>query len=234
MDQPVGFVDQQVPGYVYKLWKAIYGLKQTPRAWYLELSKFLILSGFKKSVADSSLFIYCSYVVIVYFLVYVEDIILTSNNDAFISAFVGRFARRFALKDLGPLHHFLGVEVVPTTSGLFLSQSQYVVNVLEHFGMTGAKEVSTPMSTSVDLCATSPAFDATMFRQAIGRLQYLAITRPEISFAVNRLAQFMSSPTELHWQSVKRVLRYIKGTLYHGLHFRRGRSLSLVTYSDSD
>ncbi|XP_019177877.1 PREDICTED: uncharacterized protein LOC109173074 [Ipomoea nil] len=101
--------------------------------------------------------------------------------------------------------------------------------------MTGAKEVSTPLSPSVDLCAdTSPSFDATMYRQAICRLQYLVITRPEISFAVNRLAQFMASPAEVHWQSVKRILRYLKGTVHYGLHFRGGPSGSLLDYSDSD
>ncbi|XP_019167153.1 PREDICTED: uncharacterized protein LOC109162902 [Ipomoea nil] len=146
-----------------------------------------------------------------------------------------RLAHRFSLKELGPFHHFLGVEVVPTGDGLFLSQSQYVVDTLDQFGMTGAKEVTTPMNTSVDLyVVTSPVFDVIVYRQAIGRLQYLAITRPEISFAVNRLAQFMAAPTELQWQPVKRVLRYLKGTLYLGLHFRRGQSLSLTAYSDSD
>ncbi|XP_019149918.1 PREDICTED: uncharacterized protein LOC109146716 [Ipomoea nil] len=101
--------------------------------------------------------------------------------------------------------------------------------------MTGVKEVATPMNMTLDLhAATSLAFDATIYRQAIGRLQYLAITRPEISFAVNHLAQYMAAPTELQWQSVKRVLRYLKGTLHYGLHFRGGHSLSLVAYSDSD
>lgn len=235
MVQLAGFVNREVPDYVCKLRKAIYSLKQTQRAWYLELSAFLISFGFRKSVADSSLFVYCAHGVTLYFLVYVDDIILTGNNDAFIGAFIQHLADRFSLKDFGPLHHFLGVEVVSTSSGLFLSQNQYVLDVLEHFGMTGAKAVSTPMCTSADLYAgDSPAFDATEYRRAIGRLQYLAITRPDVSFAVNRLAQFMASPTELHWQVVKWVLRYLKGTLHYGLHFCRGCPLSLLVYSDSD
>lgn len=124
--------------------------------------------------------------------------------------------------------------MVPTGDGMFLSQSQYVVDILEQCGMTGAKEVATLMCTSVDPSAASPSCDATEYRQAIGRLQYLAVTRPEISFAVNRLAQFMSAPTQLHWKSVKRVLRYLKGTLHYGLHLRGGCPLSLMAYSDSD
>nr|GMD88293.1 uncharacterized protein LOC109154171 [Ipomoea batatas] len=117
-------------------------------------------------------------------------------------------------QDIRPQHHFLGVVVVHTLDDLFLSLSQYVIDILDQFGMTGAGEVSTPiMSSSVDLCAdTFSAFDGTMYRQAIGRLQYFVITRQGISFEVNHLAQFMVSPTEVHWQFVKRILRHVQSS----------------------
>lgn len=124
MAQVMGFVDKEKLDHVCKLRKAIYGLKQAPQAWYLELFEFLVSFGFKKSVADSSLFIYCTCNVTLYFLVYVDDIIITDNNDVFNAAFVRHLADRFSLKGLGPLHHFLGVEVVSTAIGLFLSHSQ--------------------------------------------------------------------------------------------------------------
>lgn len=120
MEQPLEFVDSLLPSHVCKLRKAIYGLKQVPRAWYLELVKFLLTFGFKKFVVDSSLFVYYVSRVVLYFLVYVDDIILTGNSIAFVNSFVNCLAERFSLKDLGPLHHFLGVEVVPTPDGLFL------------------------------------------------------------------------------------------------------------------
>ncbi|XP_019186558.1 PREDICTED: uncharacterized protein LOC109181261 [Ipomoea nil] len=100
--------------------------------------------------------------------------------------------------------------------------------------MTGANPVSTLMCTSVDLGSDSTLFDSTAYCRVIGRLQYLSITRPDISFAVNRLAQSMASPTEGHWLAVKRILRNLKSTLLFGLHFRRGSPLSLVAYSNSD
>lgn len=109
-----------------------------------------------------------------------------------------------------------------------------MVDILDQFAMTGAKSVSTPMCAYDSFYTNVSAFDPTAYRRAIGRLQYLAITRPDISFAVNRLAQFMASPTESHWQDVKQILRYLKGTLHFGLHFRRVCPLSLVAFSDSD
>lgn len=131
MEQPVGFVDDCFPGHICRLKKAIYGLKQAPRAWYLELSTFLLFCGFHKSLADSSIVIYRVDSVIVYFLVYVDDIVLTSNNAGFLDKFIGRLAARFSLKDFGLLHHFLGVEVIPTYDGLFLSQSRYILDIQE-------------------------------------------------------------------------------------------------------
>ncbi|CAH9127457.1 unnamed protein product [Cuscuta epithymum] len=110
------------------------------------------------------------------------------------------------------LHHFLGIEVVPTPTGIFLTQRQYILHILESCKMHGAKEATTPMCTKSLLSltdGTSPA-DATQYRRTLGLLQYLSFTQPDISFAVNRLSEFMHAPTETHWQGVKRILRYLK------------------------
>ncbi|XP_020532438.2 uncharacterized mitochondrial protein AtMg00810-like [Jatropha curcas] len=102
--------------------------------------------------------------------------------------------------------------------------------------MAGAKAVSTPLSTSdkLVLCDGSPSADATIYRQIIGALQYLAITRSDVSFTVNRLCQFMHAPTQNHFQALKRVMRYLKGTIYYGLFLRRHSAHKLTTFSDSD
>ncbi|CAH9132140.1 unnamed protein product [Cuscuta epithymum] len=236
MVQPPGFVDSTHPKHICRLRKALYGLKQAPRAWYQELSNFLLSVGFRKSRADTSLFIYSHQDVTLYFLVYVDDIVLTGNSPPSLERFVSQLTARFSVKDLGPLHHFLGVEVIPHAHGLFLTQRQYIIHVLEECGMLGAKEADTPMSTSVSLHAepTNAITDATQFRRSLGLLQYLAFTRPDISFAVNKLSQHMHQPQTVHWQAVKRILRYLKGTLNHGLVLHKSANLHISAFSDSD
>ncbi|CAH9134814.1 unnamed protein product [Cuscuta epithymum] len=236
MVQPAGFVDSAHPKHVCRLHKALYGLKQAPRAWYLELSRFLISTGFRKSRADASLFIYAHHDVLLYFLVYVDDIILTGNNLQAINKFVSQLTHRFSVKDLGALHHFLGVETITHPDGIFLSQRQYILHILDEYKLDGAKEVATPMSSSSPPLLTDGqhAADASNYRKALGLLQYLAFTRPDISFAVNRLSQFMHAPTNMHFQGVKRILRYLKGTINYGLFIKRCASLPLTAFSDSD
>ncbi|CAH9086626.1 unnamed protein product [Cuscuta epithymum] len=236
MVQPPGFIDSSQPTHICRLNKALYGLKQAPRAWYLELSRFLLSTGFRKSRADASLFIYAHRDILMYFLVYVDDIVLTGNNPLALQQFVTQLTGRFSIKDLGPLHHFLGVETISLPQGMFLSQRQYIVHILEECRMDGAKENTTPMSSNSPLHLTdgTAITDSHQYRKALGLLQYLAFTRPDISFAVNRLSQFMHAPTEAHWQGVKRVLRYLKGTLNYGLFLKRDSPLTLTAFSDSD
>ncbi|XP_019161369.1 PREDICTED: uncharacterized protein LOC109157715 [Ipomoea nil] len=145
---------------------------------------------------------------LVYFLVYVDDIILTGNDVAWLNCFVDTLSACFALKDLGSLHHLLGIEVIQSSTGLFLTQSQYITDILVRFKMDGAKVVSTSLAASDKLLPApsgSTPVDVIQFRRLLGLLQYLVITRPDISYAVNRLSQFMHSPTELHWQAAKRL-----------------------------
>ncbi|GJY38368.1 retrovirus-related pol polyprotein from transposon TNT 1-94, partial [Tanacetum coccineum] len=237
MAQPVGFIHPQYPNHVCKLRKALYDLKQAPRAWYIELKSFLVSYGFTNSVADTSLFIYNAHGVIVYFLVYIDDIIITGNNTSFIDKFVQQLHDRFALKDLGELHQFLGVEVISTMSGIFPSQHKYIRDILKTHHMDEAKEVTTPMHDSIKLTVTnetSKKVDSTTFRKIVGKLQYLAMTRLDISYATNKLSQYMHDPSDTHWQALKRLLRYLKRTIHFGLFFKRNQPLSLSAFSDSD
>jgi len=137
---------------------------------------------------------------------------------------------------MGSLHYFLGVEVLPTSTGLILSQHKYIYDLLVRTNMAGAKEATTPLSTTFSLTLTdgSASIDASEFRSVVGSLQYLSLTRLDIAFTVHKLSQFMHKPTQLHWQVVKRLLCYLKGTIYHGLSLTCSTSTTLSAFSDSN
>ena len=137
---------------------------------------------------------------------------ITGSTPSFVQSIVTQLGSKFYLKDMGILNYFLGVEVLPTCAGLFLSQHKYIRDLLTTTNMVGAKDISTPLSTSTSLKLVdgTAVFDSTEFHRVIGSLQYLSLTRPNISFAVNKLSQFMHKPTHSHWVTVKRLLRYLK------------------------
>nr|GEV31206.1 hypothetical protein [Tanacetum cinerariifolium] len=161
---------------------------------------------------------------------------LHGNNSKLMDYFDNKLATRFLIKDLGSLHQFLGVEVISTTSSLFLSQHRHIADLLSRFKMSGAKEVATPLNSTETLSLTdgSPNVDVSSYRSIVGSLQYLAITRPDVSFAINKLSQFMHASTHLHLQALKKVLRYLKGTIHHGLFLKRASPLTVTTLSNSD
>ncbi|KAL6321135.1 hypothetical protein AAG906_012907 [Vitis piasezkii] len=160
MKQPPGFRSPEKPNHVCCLTKAIYGLKQAPRAWYSALKRAPLEFGFINAKSDSSLFVFHDGSILVYCLVYVDDLILTGNNSTFVA------------------------------NGLFLTQHKYIRDILAKTSMDGAKDVTTPLSTSVSLQLANglPSVDSTEYRRVIGALQYLSLTQPDISFAVNKLS----------------------------------------------
>lgn len=230
--QPLGFIDKDWPHHVCKLRKALYGLKQAPRAWYEELKRTLISAGFQNSVADTSLFIYHRGRDLVYVLVYVDDIVVTGSRPALITKVISTLADRFSIKDLGNFSYFLGIEASRSSKGLHLMQCKYIIDLLTKTSMLSAKPVAP--HPRLTLNSGSPLLNPTEYRMVVGSLQYLAFTRPDIAYAVNKLSQFMHKPTEDHWQAVKRVLRYLAGTASHGIFIRSDSPLSLHAYSDAD
>jgi hypothetical protein len=150
MRQPPGFESKSHPGFVCKLDKAIYGLKQAPRAWYSRLSSKLIDLSFKASKSDMSLFIYSRRNVVIFMLIYVDDIIVTGNSMDEIVALLRDLKEDFAFKDLGDLHYFLGIEVRKDTKGIVLSQEKYALDVLSRVGMQNCKITSTPYQLPKD------------------------------------------------------------------------------------
>lgn len=234
--QPPGFVDVDLPSHVCRLHKALYGLKQAPRAWYQELSNFLIQSGFVNSLADTSLFILRKGSSFLYMLIYVDDIIVTGNDITLLNQVLHSLATRFSVKEPEDLNYFLGIEAIRTPQGLHLNQRRYILDLLSRFKLLNAHPVTTPMASHPKLTITSGTklLDPKEYRSAVGSLQYLAFTRPDISYAVNKLSQYMHAPTTDHWQAAKRVLRYLAGTASHGLFFSCANNTSLHAYSDAD
>jgi hypothetical protein len=236
MLQPPGFVNKNFPDHICRLKKALYGLKQAPRAWYTELRVFLLSLGFVNSTADASLFIHHKPGVTLYLLVYVDDIIVTGSSPTAVSTLITTLAARFSLKDLGCLNYFLGVEVIPSTAGIFLSQRKYTLDLLHKSGMSDTKPASTPLSATDKLLKDSGDLlpSPTEYRALVGSLQYLSLTRPDIAFSTNKLAQFMQNPRTAHWTALKRVLRYLAGSYDKGIFISATAPLNLHAYSDAD
>jgi hypothetical protein len=231
MKQPPCYVDSNFPQHVCKLGKALYGLKQAPRAWYSKLSVKLVRLGFKISKADTSLFIYNKSGVTIFLLVYVDDIIITSSSQVVVMALLGDMGSNFALKDLGDLHYFLGIQVTRRPDGLCLSQEKYAMEVLQKAGMHKCKSVSTVEKLVIGTRNTLTDEEATRYRSIIRGLQYVTLTRPDISFAFNRVCQFLHTPTDFHMVAVKRILRCVQGTLNIGLKFHSASSFSDVDWA---
>lgn len=235
---PSGFVDPDRPDYVCRLKKVLYRLRQTLRAWYQELKIFIQSVGFINSHVDASLFIYRNGCDCVYILVYVDDLIVTGSNTKLIDTFLMAPADQFSLKDLGELRYFLGIEVNRTSEGIHLMQNKYIHDLLTKQNMLTCKSVSTPMSSSPNLSLRPTHrlddITASQYQTVVGSLQYLAFTRPDIVYAVNRLSQFMHQPTDEHWQAANWVLCYLAGRPKHGIFLSSKNTISLHGFTDAD
>jgi hypothetical protein len=195
MKQPPGFHDASHPGYVCKLDKALYGLKHAPRVWYSRLSAKSVQLGFHVSKANTSLFMYRHTKVQMYLLIYVDDIIIASSTDAAVEALLNDLRSEFALKDLGLLNYFLGIEVKPSSDEIVLTQEKYTRDILRRVGMQDCKAMRTPLPTDKKLSPSDgdplTSDDVTNYRSVVGALQYLTLTRPDISFSINKVCQFL-------------------------------------------
>lgn len=235
MRQPLGYSDSTFPSYVCVLQRSLYGLKQAPRAWFKRLHDFLLSVGFKASKTDASLFYYSAGDSQVFLLVYVDDILLMGSDSILVSELMKWLASKFKLRDIWTPSFFLGIETVPFETDLLLSQRRYMSGILKRAGMSDYKPLATPVSVSRSVSLFEELFDnLTQYQSLAGALQYLTVKRQDLSFAVNQLCQHMHSPTVAHWIMLKRVLRYVKGTLMYGLRLCASDSFDLHAYSNSD
>lgn len=233
MQQPPGFIDPLHPTHVCRLHKSLYGLKQAPRSWYEELYHSLLGIGFVSSSADPSLFIKTD-TTLTFILVYVDDILITGNSLSYCQSLIHQLSSQFSMKNLGPIHYFLGIQVQRTTDSIFLSQSKYLHGLLAKAHMLDAKPCSTPSSTTKHETTTNSLMpDPTTYHSLVKALQYLTWTRPNIALAVNQTCQHMHQPTTQHFTTVKRTLRYLKGTPDNGLKLTKGHLL-LTAFFDAN
>ncbi|RVX23717.1 Retrovirus-related Pol polyprotein from transposon RE1 [Vitis vinifera] len=212
MEIPPGLKLSSSNDLVCKLQKSLYGLKQSPRAWFERFTKITVL------------------------IVYVDDIIVTGNDEEEISRLKTILSKEFEIKDLGTLRYFLGMEVARSSKGIFVSQRKYTLDLLKETGMLGCKPSNTPMDpfNKIGSKEDMVAVDKGRYQRLVGRLIYLSHTRPDISFAVSMVSQFMNNPIEEHQEAVYRILRYLKMTLGKGLFFKRVASCDVEIFSDAD
>nr|KYP46544.1 Retrovirus-related Pol polyprotein from transposon TNT 1-94 [Cajanus cajan] len=191
------------PGQVCKLQHSIYGLKQASLQWYARLSSFLINNGYHHSASNHSLFLKFSTSHITALLIYVDDTILARDDLVEITCITSCLDSTSKIKDLGNLRFFLGLEVAHTEAGIHLCQRKYTLDLLSDNGVLASHPVSTPIDYNTRLHSTSgePLPDASIYRHLIGRLIYLTHTRPDITYVVQHLSQFMLSPTQDHYQA---------------------------------
>ena len=248
MAQPEGYYVEGKEDHVCRLKKSLYGLKQSPRQWYKRFDSFMIGSGYHRSSYDS-----CVYFrkgsdgSFVYLLLYVDDMLIAAKNMSDVLILKKRLSEEFEMKDLGPAKKILGMEIRRDRQAgkLYLSQRSYIEKVLEKFGMQNAKPVTTPLAPHFRLSALhSPqsedeeaAMSHVPYSSAVGSLMYAMVcTRPDIAHAVSVVSRYMAHPGKEHWQAVKWILRYLRGSADLGLVFDRNSSsgTSVVGFVDSD
>ncbi|RVW61442.1 Retrovirus-related Pol polyprotein from transposon RE1 [Vitis vinifera] len=222
---------------VCKLKKAFYGIKQSPRAWFGRFAKVMKESRYKQSQGDHTLFIKHSAAGgVTTFLVYVDNIIVIGNYEREKHEVKQVLATEFEIKELGKLKYFLGIEVAYSIQRIFISQQKYVTNLLAETGKIGCKPISTPMDPNHKLreAQEEPMVDKRMYQRLVGRLIYLAHTRPNIAYSMSVISQFMHDPREPHLQVAYRVLHYLKGNPEKGILFKKNNTLALEAYTDTD
>ena len=245
MQQPEGFVVEGKEDHVCLLKKSLYGLKQSSRQWYKRFDSFMVGSGYSRSSYDSCVYFRNTHDgSFIYLLLYVDDMLIAAKNMSDIEELKKQLNRVFEMKDLGAAKKILGMKIERDRIGgkLYLTQKSYIEKVLERFGMKNAKPVSTPFSAHFKLSASlSPKSDnekrymaRVPYSNAVGSMMYAMVcTRPDISHAVSVVSRYMACPGKSHWNAVKWILRYLRGTSDTYLEFGKSSS-SLVGYVDSD
>ncbi|CAN6459492.1 unnamed protein product [Victoria cruziana] len=234
MDAPPGL---SIPnGKVLRLKKALYGLKQAPKAWFDRFYSVMILHDFKSCYSDTAMFVKTTAIGNVILLLYVDDMIITGSDFCEILHVKKFLHENFQMTDLGKLTFFLGIEVSYSQRGYLLSQMKFASDLVQKSGISDDKIVETPEMVGVKLKANEGEVlqNPTPFRQLVGALSYLTITRPDITHAVHTISQFQQKPTSVHMGAAMRIVRYIKNSINKGLFLSSSSKLELIAYTDAD
>ncbi|TID31301.1 hypothetical protein CANINC_000106, partial [Pichia inconspicua] len=222
---------------VCKLNKSLYGLKQAPLCWNTAINQVLLSAGFKRSVNEFGIYTKVKYNHILVVALYVDDLLICSNNAADIQEVKDLLSSHYKMKDLGVASKFLGMHLKQSGATIGLYLSQYLEQFLIEFNMQDCNPVATPFASGTDLLPGKSISEAaaSRFRSMVGKLLFAANTcRPDLSFAASTLSRYIKDPRENHVAAAKHVLRYIKGTLDHGIIYQKKDKFELVGYSDSD
>eukprot|EP00253_Pinus_taeda_P027362 PITA_27362 len=197
---------------------------------------FFLESGFSRCHSDNTVYTKKVGKSLIILVLYVDDLILTGSDPNLINHVKSSLKKKFEMTDLGHLHYFLGLQVLQSKEGIFLSQSKYACDLLHHFHMEDCKPAPSPSQSGVKISVTctSPKVDATLYHQLVGKILYLTHTCPDLSFDVGLIAQFMQTPPEIHWKAAKRILHYVRGIVQFGIHYNVEASPLLVGFTDSD
>ena len=237
VEQPEGFVKKGEEEKFYRLKKALYGLKQALRAWYNRIKAYFIREEFDRCSSGHTLFTKSKGGKLLIVSLYVDDLIFIGNDRIMCDEFKNSMMLEFDMSDLGEMKHFLGIEVKQCVDGIFICQRRYAKDVLARFGMEDSNAVKNPIVPGTKLRKDEGGIrvDETLFKQVVGSLMYLTVTRPDMMFSVSLISRFMARPTMAHWLAAKRILRYLKGTINLGIFYRKQESNpELMAFTDSD
>nr|GEU47540.1 hypothetical protein [Tanacetum cinerariifolium] len=234
--QHEGFIDADHPSHVYKLKRALYGLKQALRAWYDELSTFFLQNGFSKGTIDPTLFTRRFDDDIIVVQVYVDNIIFGSTNPRYATLFSYLMKSRFEMSIMREMTFFFGLQVNQSPSGIFINQSNYVNEILKKYGLNTCDIIGTLMDIKdkLDFNQIEILVDATKYHSMIGALMYLTSNRPDIVHATCVCDRYQPQPTEKHFKEVKRIFRYLWGTVNMGLWYTKDSGFELTGFSYAD
>nr|GFA05998.1 retrovirus-related Pol polyprotein from transposon TNT 1-94 [Tanacetum cinerariifolium] len=236
VSQHEGFVDPEHHTHVYRLKKSLYGLKQAPRTWYDKLSKFLISTGFSKGVVDPTLFTRRTSKHILLMQIYVDDIIFASTDPNSCQRFAHEMSSTFQMSMMGQMSFFLGLQVSKNPRGIFINQSKYALGILKKYDFDSSTAIDTLMAErpKLDEDKGGKLVDPTCYRGMVGSLIYLSVSRPDIIFVVYMCARYHAKSTDRHLQAIKRIFRYLKGTIHMGLWYRKDTGFALTAFADAD
>lgn len=241
MEQPEGFESDDA-NLVCKLKKTIYGLKQSPRAWNIKLDTFLKSLGFIQSTADPCIYVKWESQFMTIISVYVDDLIIACDSTENLLNIKNALNQKFSMTDLGELHYCLGMQITRKRKekSIFINQEKYIHDMLSKFGMDDCKPVSTPLepiSNNETIDQNSVDMSKIPYRSAVGSIMYAMVgTRPDIAAAFGYVSRYLDKPEWKHWIAVKRIFRYLKGTMDSGISFKFSdeNNINLVGFADSD
>nr|GEW41237.1 ribonuclease H-like domain, reverse transcriptase, RNA-dependent DNA polymerase [Tanacetum cinerariifolium] len=233
--QPEGFIKKQDQKKVYRLIKALYGLRQAPRAWNIKPDNTLKSLDFKKCALEQAIYTKRSKDLILLIGVYVDDLIIIGTPKEEIDNFKAQMEEKIEMSNLGLLAYYLGIEVTQNNGDISIKQSTYASKILKEAGMIDYNETLIPMDPGTRLTKITEGtmVNSTEYRSLIGCLRYLLHTRPDLSYSVGLLSRFMQEPREQHMKAIRQVLRYVQGTKDHGITYKHNGGNKIHGYSDS-